>query len=225
MHRRCRCHGLSGVCQFQTCWDQLQDFSKVTSRLRIAYLSGITRVEVANKGSYESPDLYLARVITRQTRAPQTDIEHESALRVGSNATPDADDHLLKVESEVNGASRFKPGELIYLYESPDYCEAQTYLGHSGTIGRSCAPMKNLTFHESNHQRILGRADSAEGGDIEVKHIGPNDAPGSCEFLCCDRGYHSELVLDMVTCNCRFRYCCKIDCEFCLKQRMQHYCL
>lgn len=170
--RRCRCHGLSGVCQFQTCWDQLIDFSIIASRLRSVYLSNITRVEIKNQGTYDKPDLHLAST-------------------TGNHSSID------KLELR----------ELVYLYESPDYCEPSFNIGHPGTKGRPCAPL-NTTSSINNAADLVSGSSSA-----------------SCEFLCCSRGYYSELILDMVTCNCRFKFCCQVDCEYCLRQHVQHFCL
>ncbi|XP_072051585.1 protein Wnt-8b-like [Amphiura filiformis] len=41
MQRRCKCHGVSGSCSVQTCWDQLADFRVIGSILKKKYLDAV----------------------------------------------------------------------------------------------------------------------------------------------------------------------------------------
>ncbi|XP_072021579.1 protein Wnt-8-like [Amphiura filiformis] len=41
MQRRCKCHGVSGSCSIQTCWDQLADFRVIGSILKKKYLDAV----------------------------------------------------------------------------------------------------------------------------------------------------------------------------------------
>lgn len=41
MQRMCKCHGVSGSCSIQTCWDQLADFRVIGSLLRKKYLDAV----------------------------------------------------------------------------------------------------------------------------------------------------------------------------------------
>lgn len=225
--RRCRCHGLSGVCQFQTCWEELVDFETITSRLRSLYLSNSVKAEVNNYGTFEKPDLCLIR-----SQTPSSSSQIVAKMKMSNTAVQNNEfNNLLTglpsiaLNSQTINIDRVKPGELLYLYESPEYCEPQPKIRHPGTRGRACAPMSNLTVTETSKKSINNAELTEKIEYIEARKESLVSAPGSCEQLCCNRGYHSELVLDMVTCNCRFKYCCTIDCEHCLRQRVQHYCL
>lgn len=218
--KRCRCHGLSGVCQFQTCWEQLLDFDTITSRLRSLYLNNNSKVEVKNLGTFERPDLYLTR--SRPMSVPST-----RAGSFKSLASEDLVTLLADSTFNVNSHSsidRVKPGELIYLYNSPDYCNPQPRLRHFGTKGRTCALVNNITKTTLASKKSNSNVDTVGlVNTSEQESLG--GAPGSCEELCCNRGYYSELILDMVNCNCSFKFCCKVECDHCLRQRVQHYCL
>uniref|UniRef100_A0A6G1SC12 Protein Wnt n=1 Tax=Aceria tosichella TaxID=561515 RepID=A0A6G1SC12_9ACAR len=199
--KQCKCHGISGMCQFQTCWDQLHDFKIITTKLREIYLNNAMLVEVKNLGSFAHPDLYLTRSST-------------IAQSISCSTTTNAD--LIDGYNRLTTLNRVQPDDLTYLYESPNYCDAQPTSGHLGTRGRQCFSKK--------------ASDSTNANDLERKGTFSNisqankSALGTCEYLCCDRGFHSELVLDIVKCNCGFRFCCKVECDHCLRQQVLHYC-
>lgn len=45
-----------------------------------------------------------------------------------------------------------------------------------------------------------------------------------CELLCCNRGYEVHVRKEMVKCNCKFHYCCRVDCDTCEKIIEDHIC-
>ncbi|RXG54675.1 Protein Wnt-4 [Armadillidium vulgare] len=45
-----------------------------------------------------------------------------------------------------------------------------------------------------------------------------------CRLLCCGRGYHTMLRTVQKKCNCRFIWCCKVECDLCEVQQEEHYC-
>jgi len=47
----------------------------------------------------------------------------------------------------------------------------------------------------------------------------------NCEFLCCGRGYRTERITREVECNCRFKFCCYVECDTCQEEKRVHYCL
>ena len=210
--KHCRCHGISGVCHFRTCWNHLQDFVTITSRLRSIYLFNSTKAEARNMGTYERPDLYIARSRSSHvTSAIRNEIENPSR---GKGSSP------LLMQSLEGYTDRVRPSELLYFYESSDYCEPDHKIKHSGTKGRQCDPLISLSKHTGQQKDYASKEAEPISGDMSAE-----SASGSCEHLCCGRGYHSELALGMVSCNCRFRFCCSIVCEHCLQQRLQHFCL
>lgn len=46
-----------------------------------------------------------------------------------------------------------------------------------------------------------------------------------CDLLCCNRGYQSQLVTRHSQCNCRFQWCCHIECQNCLTTQEISRCL
>lgn len=83
--------------------------------------------------------------------------------------------------------------DLVYLEDSPSYCNFNRSLGSFGTKGRECS----------------GKLQSEEG----------------CDILCCRRGsiaYTSEV---QENCNCKFKYCCNVECEICTTNKTTYFCL
>lgn len=37
----------------------------------------------------------------------------------------------------------------------------------------------------------------------------------SCSYLCCDRGFKRETIVQKERCNCKFHWCCKVTCQTC----------
>lgn len=229
IQRKCRCHGLSGTCQFQTCWDQLLGFEVIASYLKSVYLSNSVKVESKNFGTYDKPELSLVHF----NKAPNS-VKLDNRLKTMSSTTRksfdasafSASSSLIITSDQPTDEDRVRPGEILYLYDSPDYCEPLLKIRHFGTKGRACALSYNLNLTSEPSKKTARNTEDKRAADkIETSHESLYGALGLCAQLCCNRGYHSELVFDMVTCNCRFEFCCKVECDYCLKQRLQHHCL
>ncbi|KAM6923478.1 protein Wnt-8a-like [Xenentodon cancila] len=89
--------------------------------------------------------------------------------------------------------------ELIYLEDSPDYCRRNTSLGLHGTEGRECLqPGEGL-------------------GQWERR---------SCRRLCheCSLKVEERRTEVVSSCNCKFHWCCKVNCENCSQVIVKHMC-
>lgn len=85
---------------------------------------------------------------------------------------------------QKNGRGRPNMNNLIYLEDSPTYCERDWSTGSLGTKGRRC----NIT--------VAGESNS-------------------CQLLCCGRGYDTRIQTIKRMCNCKFRWCCEVECDEC----------
>lgn len=47
---------------------------------------------------------------------------------------------------------------------------------------------------------------------------------GSCDYLCCGRGYKTRRTPVQRQCNCQFQWCCNVICQTCTKVMMVHTC-
>ncbi|CAL1528201.1 unnamed protein product [Lymnaea stagnalis] len=82
--------------------------------------------------------------------------------------------------------------DLVYLAESPDFCEFNPDYGSLGTRGRQC----NKTSY---------------GLD-------------GCTLMCCGRGYQTLVSEEKHDCDCKFYWCCRVECKKCIKVIEKHYC-
>nr|XP_046918584.1 protein Wnt-5b-like [Dermatophagoides farinae] len=75
--------------------------------------------------------------------------------------------------------------DLLYIDDSPDYCDHNNKTGAYGTQGRYC----NRT---------------SKGTD-------------GCNLMCCGRGYNTQKVTVKERCNCKFHWCCYVECKTCTR--------
>ena len=45
-----------------------------------------------------------------------------------------------------------------------------------------------------------------------------------CDLLCCGRGYTTKTVIVKEQCNCKFKWCCYVQCQTCTRQVTVHRC-
>ena len=93
--------------------------------------------------------------------------------------------------------ANFKPpkqNDLIYLLDSPNYCNKDMYHGTIGTQGRLC---------------------NATGLEVSGEH---------CERICCGRGYVKHRIIKTQKCNCKFTWCCDVSCEECRRHVTEYRC-
>ena len=49
-------------------------------------------------------------------------------------------------------------------------------------------------------------------------------AEGSCDYLCCGRGYQTKRYIQEKQCHCHYVHCCYIRCDTCFEQIEEHIC-
>lgn len=171
----------------------------IASKIRQLYLRKSYLVGVKSSNSFEESDLLLERLSPTRRNS------------VSKNGSPNG-----SPGEEIYESSRINPNELVYLYDSPDYCDDQPSIGHKGTKDRQCSISTSLVGIKSS--KLVPESAINNSSSIE-------DIPGSCGYLCCTRGYYTKLTLHAVKCGCKFKFCCDVECADCLRQQMQHYCL
>ena len=89
---------------------------------------------------------------------------------------------------------KVNPKRMIYFDQSPDYCTADPYYSIAGIAGRECTLKADTS---SSHH---------------------------CDNLCCDHGYENYTYTRTKPCNCKFVWCCKVECEACNEIVTIHQC-
>jgi wingless-type MMTV integration site family protein 7 len=111
LHVECKCHGVSGSCTMKTCWKTLPAFRQIGDSLMRKYSRArpVMAVEVGSRPGRRSKNLQL--VLRR---------------------TPSRGQQLLEKKRVP------RRSDLVFLQESPNYCERDPATGSLGTVGRHC---------------------------------------------------------------------------------------
>ncbi|XP_054156218.1 protein Wnt-8b-like [Oppia nitens] len=110
----------------------------------------------------------------------------------------------IKVNSNHNSNhnhNRLNLTRLAFTEESPDYCVANQTLGSNGTLGRYCSKRRARDVSKEEKK--------------------------SCRRLCTDCGHKIRRQRRRVitSCNCKFKYCCEVECQSCAKEQFQFVCI
>lgn len=116
--------------------------------------------------------------------------QYRVAAKVGAISAKETDAASLTKE-----LSAISPDKLVFADASPDYCYENKQLGINGTLGRYCSRTKH-------------RSDGSEVSRSERD---------SCDRLCTKCGYKikRERINVERQCDCRFVYCCTVECQRC----------
>uniref|UniRef100_T1DBK0 Protein Wnt n=1 Tax=Dendrocoelum lacteum TaxID=27895 RepID=T1DBK0_9PLAT len=103
----------------------------------------------------------------------------------------------LKLISKENVKKNVLEDELTYVERSPNFCVRNPRYGSLGTSGRLC----NITKNEDGKY-----------------------SEGSCDNLCCGRGYRKTEYMKEENCHCQFIWCCNVTCETCMVKAVEAIC-
>ena len=157
---KCRCHGMSGSCQYKSCWRSTRKFRTTGNQLYDKFKTA-KAVSPGNDG----PN-------TLWTSGNSMSINHMRTNNIQRRSIPEE--------------------ELVYVDQSPDFCKRNRQLGVLGPKGRVCNATKG--------------------------------SAGSCDYLCCQRGYNITVLEEQSNCNCHFKWCCEVVCQKCTRSVRIHTC-
>lgn len=107
----CKCHGVSGSCTMKTCWHSLPHFREVGKALMRKYWKARSVAATAVTGG-----------VNQRTSGKRSSRRLRLKLRLARSTV----------------AEEPKITELVYLEQSPNYCDRDFGTGSLGTYGRSC---------------------------------------------------------------------------------------
>ena len=118
----CKCHGVSGSCTMKTCWKTLPAFRLIGDNLMRKYTRArpVMAVEIGTARRNKNLQLILRKTTT--PRGPQQHEKRKSPRR----------------------------SDLVFLQESPNYCERDPSTGSMGTVGRQCNRTSKGELQEFN---------------------------------------------------------------------------
>ncbi|XP_038047890.1 protein Wnt-10b-like [Patiria miniata] len=107
--KKCKCHGMSGSCEVKTCWMQTPHFSEVGDRLLVKFREA-------------------KQVVARNSIGGN--------LRLADDPTPASTDGQRRRRRKRQPVP--PKDHLVFLEDSPDFCQADPGLGSLGTRDRYC---------------------------------------------------------------------------------------
>ena len=101
---------------------------------------------------------------------------------------------------------------------SKNICGAKelVWLAHTGTQGRTC-----MGSEKSKQHKRQGRRSGSGGKKFDKQEV---DEEGSCGIMCCNRGYDTIIMTVKERCNCKFHWCCYVECQTCEKDVKLNVC-
>lgn len=125
------------------------------------------------------------------------------------------------------GQQRPTVDDLIYIEQSPDYCTKIDKFGWAGTAGRACNSSTTTTTTgplagpgATGH--LVARRSLLPSSGLHLPSRSGNEY--SCQKMCCSRGFKTVRVIKNYKCNCKYKYCCKMECQTCYTAHMQSVC-
>ena len=61
-------------------------------------------------------------------------------------------------------------------------------------------------------------------GTVRRKCSLDNTDEFQCKTMCCDRGYDTHQYNHTSKCECKFNWCCFVECKTCVEERTERYC-
>ncbi|XP_044011315.1 protein Wnt-7b [Aphidius gifuensis] len=145
LQTECKCHGVSGSCTVRTCWRTLPSFRQIGDALMKKYYRArpVTALTPAPSTIQSMVEIVPILGNDAKTQGKPNDIindqPNERLLRkIDASRQPHLVLKKIKTSIGINSKRIPKRSELVFLQQSPNYCETDLSLGSLGTQGRSC---------------------------------------------------------------------------------------
>lgn len=242
MKQVCKCHGVSGSCQTRTCWMEISDLQTVGRFLKRSYRRAI---EIASSSNAEN------NVVRKRDNRSNNNSHRFSRRMAAANNNNhvselfsywEAEGLLNSAVSTGRQALSWPESQLVYTDASPNYCHANETLGVDGTLYRTCSRAyqtrrKKKRQAAAQHAAIMRMTalrnvttfdthdDDGDEADDEDDEISMEERR-SCKHLCRRCGYSIKKKRERVIsrCNCKFVWCCRVECQACAQEVVSHVC-
>ncbi|XP_063991043.1 protein Wnt-2 isoform X2 [Diachasmimorpha longicaudata] len=155
LQTECKCHGVSGSCTVRTCWRTLPSFRQIGDALMKKYYRARPVIAVTppapptiQESDYvDQSAIRVVRILGNDAKtqgnsedSSSSQTERGGVKKSGKPRRP----HLILKRFKVNGGPSMsqkripKRSELVFLQQSPNYCETDLAQGSLGTVGRAC---------------------------------------------------------------------------------------
>lgn len=119
--------------------------------------------------------------------------------------------------------------DLKEMYESSCYVYSNQLHGNRHLYISNCtkAPPRDneLVYFQASVNFCVKNIRSGSLGVSGRKCSLTSTGADNCQDLCCGRGYRTHVVEEIVDCECRFVWCCRIECKKCRERKTFHTCI
>ena len=113
------------------------------------------------------------------------------------------------MESRENLKKKLKKRRLVFLDDSPDYCHENVTAGYPGILGRKV----------SSDPQSSGSSEISDKTREEFRNFRT-----ICKSTCGFRIKRREIDV-LTSCQCKFHWCCKVECETCSMKSIELTCV
>ncbi|XP_059476120.1 protein Wnt-2 [Neocloeon triangulifer] len=132
----CKCHGVSGSCTLKTCWKTLPPFRRIGDYLMKKYIKARTVHAISSSpGKRSGPNSVSSEPSGLHHHQGYPRAAYLALRRPTGEAWPRRQGTIRRSPPVQR---RPKRAELVFLHQSPNYCERDLARGSLGTTGRTC---------------------------------------------------------------------------------------
>lgn len=207
----------------------LGKLSRTTSpRQRILYHNTITGVNIVKRNAKENCECVgLGGTCNNQVcwkKSPELDQIHKKVLALYDSA---------------NYRVRYKNRKITATDEKSEKL-TKRHTGNSTAVNEMTDQEKKQNrriLHERirSKQALIYRVRKLDFCEADYRHgilgtrrrecsTDSSDPEYHCTDLCCDRGWTTQTTSVDKDCNCRYVWCCRVECEVCSTTETKHYC-
>lgn len=215
MQVRCKCHGMSGSCQLKTCWKSAPDFRVVGRVLKQQYRRAIL-VDQSNLGNgppmivYRKPKKRKHVNNQRPPRRPREQQQRQQQNGASAGRSPPFAGGIGALALGGSTGNRKLENALFYYQRSPNFCERDQVSDIPGK--------RSLVLCAATATTILNfilLLPSSTTGTIGRRCNRTSSGSEGCASMCCGRGYNLIREKRVDRCNCKFHWCCFVECDDC----------
>ncbi|VDK24112.1 unnamed protein product [Taenia asiatica] len=197
MQRYCRCHGTSGSCTLKTCYRRTPSMHVIGYHLKVKYeqASQVMRDNTLPV-SWGHHGRSSSIVHLNRWNNQRTLREVDHDSLLYRGGSTSRPPSLLKVTFDRSGRDQKPTTQELVFYEQP---------------------ASNLFCESNPNLHILG----TRGRTCNSTSTGSD----SCRSLCCGRGHRTKHYYALENCECKFVWCCRVECQKCLVLKRQETCV
>ncbi|XP_055591802.1 protein Wnt-2 [Uranotaenia lowii] len=202
LRTECKCHGVSGSCAMKTCWKSLPPFHAIGDIMMKKYRKAkLVQAVALQPGAGPEPSteatMTTATTTTTISSSPKAKGMTMMVMTMVGSSSSSQQQHLVlkrKAKQQYTSLNSQKPKRMELVYLQP----SPNYCERdaiSGILG------------------TVGRQCNRTSSSMD-----------KCDLLCCGRGYNTHQIVRSWQCNCKFKWCCTVNCDICTERSEEYTC-